>query len=535
MPDLIGEGRRTKTVGCIAAISVVFLGLVAGDAYSQYDLVIRGARLLDGAGNPWRYVDVAVSGDRVAAVGDLAGARARRVIDASSLYVAPGFIDVHSHTGRGLATSELSHARPLLAQGITTVVVNPDGGGPVDLAEQRSRLLEHGLGVNVAQLVPHGSVRRAVIGMQDRSPTAEELGQMRDLVLRGMETGAFGLSSGLYYAPGSYAQTEEVIELAKVVAQFGGVYTSHIRDEADYNIGVVAAVEEVIRIAREARVTGIVTHIKVLGPRVWGFSSAIVHRIQRARAEGAEVFADQYPYAASGTSISGALVPRWAQVGGRDALLARLDSAETLARFRADLLENLDRRGGAARLQFQRHEPDTTIEGHTLKEVADERGMEPVQLAIDLLRAGGAGLVSFNMHDDDVATLMRQPWTMTSSDGSITQMGRGVPHPRWYGTFPRKIRKYVLEDGVIDLTTAIRSMTSLSAGVMRLTDRGMLRPGAVADIVVFDLERVRDKATYTEPHQLSEGMVYVLVNGRLAVDEGEFTDVMSGRVLKRER
>jgi len=516
---------------CLGVLALSVCGSVR--ASGQYDFIIRGGRLLDGSGNPWRYADVAVSGDRIAAVGDLSAAAARRVVDARGLYVSPGFIDVHSHTGPGLATAELSRAYPLLAQGITTVFVNPDGGGPVDIAAQRQRLLRDGIGVNVAQFVPHGSVREAVIGMENRAPTPAELGEMQDLVRRGMEAGAFGLSSGLFYAPGSYAETEEVIALARVAGEYGGVYQSHIRDEADYSVGLIAAVDEVIRIAREGGLPGIVTHVKALGPRVWGYGRAIVHRIERAREEGVQVYADQYPYEASGTSITGALVPRWAQVGGQDALLARLDSAETRARLRADVIENLDRRGGADRLQVQRHEADTTIEGRTLQEVAAERGVHPADLALDLLEAGGATLVSFNMDPGDVADLMRQPWTMTCSDGSITRMGEGVPHPRWYGTFPRKIRKYVLEEGVLGLPTAVRSGTSLSAGVMGMADRGVIREGAIADIVVFDLDRLRDKATYDDPHQLSEGMVYVMVNGVLAIDGGVFTDTLSGRVLRR--
>jgi N-acyl-D-amino-acid deacylase len=518
----------------LCLVAVVCLGAASGaTAQEPYDIIIRNGRVLDGSGDPWYYADIAISGERIVAVGDLEGARARRVIDADGLYVAPGFIDVHTHAGEALDEPGLSAARPLLSQGITTVVINPDGGGPVDLAAQRAALLKDGLGVNVAQLIGHGSVRRRVLGMEDRAPTAEELERMRELVRAGMEEGGFGLSSGLYYAPGSYAATEEVIELAKVVAEYGGVYTSHIRDEADYNIGVVAAVDEVIRIAREAELPGIVTHIKVLGPRVWGYSLALVRRIERARAAGVEVYADQYPYAASGTSITGALVPHWAQVGGREALLQRIETPDDRARLRNDMLENLDRRGGAARLQFQDHEADHSIEGKTLQQVADERSMEPVDLAIELLKAGGAGLVSFNMQEADVELLMRQPWTMTSSDGGLTTMGRGVPHPRWYGTFPRKIRTYVLERHVIDLATAIRSMTLMSATVFDIRDRGALRPGAIADIVVFDLERLRDLATYQDPHQLCEGMVHVLVNGRFAIENEAFTDGMYGKVLSR--
>ena len=502
-------------------------------AQQPYDLVIRNGRVLDGTGVPWYYADVAISGDRIAAVGDLEGARARRVIDASGLFVAPGFIDVHTHAAPGLATPELSSAEPLLAQGLTTVIVNPDGGGPVDLAEQRARLLEHGLGVNVALLIGHGSVRQEVLGMEDRAPTPQELERMRELVRAAMEAGAFGMSSGLYYSPGSYATTEEVIELAKVVGDYGGLYTSHIRDEADYNIGVVAAVDELIRIAREAGIPGIVTHIKALGPRVWGYSQAMIERIERARAEGVEVWADQYPYEASGTSITGALVPRWALVGGPDSLRARIENPQTLRRLRADMLDNLDRRGGAARLSFRRYEPDPSIEGRTLQEVAAQRGLEPVDLAIELLETGGAGFVSFNMKTEDVELFMRQPWTMTCSDGDLERMGVGKPHPRSYGTFPRKIRVYVLERGVIDLATAVRSMTGLSATVFRLHDRGYLRPGAAADIVVFDLDRLRDTATYDDPHQLAEGMVHVLVNGEFAIESGQLTGELNGRVLSR--
>lgn len=514
-------------------LSLLLVAFPRCGAAQQYDLLIRGGRVLDGSGNPWYYADIAVSGDRIVAVGGLKSATARRVIDARGLYVAPGFIDPHSHAAEGLERADLSGAEPLLAQGVTTVLVNPDGGGPVDLAAQERALLAHGLGVNVAQLVPHGSVRRAVLGMSDRAPTPAELERMRELVREGMRAGAFGLSSGPYYAPGSYSTTEELIELAKVAAEFGGVYTSHIRDEGDYTIGVVAAVDEVIRVAKEAGLPGVVTHIKALGPRVWGYSLALVERINRARSQGVEVFADQYPYEASGTSITGALVPRWALVGGDTALRRRLDDPAELAKLKAEMVENLERRGGADRIQFGRHRADPSIEGRTLAEVARQRGKEPVDVAIDILKAGGASVVSFNMSETDIEILMKQPWTMTCSDGDLVPMGEGVPHPRSYGTFPRKLRAYAVERGVIDLAAAIRSMTSLPATVFRLADRGVVRPGAYADLVVFDLDRLRDRATYREPHQLAEGMVYVVVNGGLAVDGGRFTGARTGRVLKR--
>ncbi|HXV85916.1 MAG TPA: amidohydrolase family protein [Gemmatimonadales bacterium] len=518
----------------LAGLSGMLLGGQPARAQAAFDVLLRNGRVLDGSGNPWYAADVALTGDRIAAVGTLTGARAARVIDVTGLYVAPGFIDVHSHAGPALATPDLSGAEQLLAQGITTVFVNPDGGGPADLTAQRASLLKDGLGVNVAQLVPHGSVRATVLAMQDRAPDAGELDRMRQLVRAGMEAGAFGLSSGPFYAPGSYSTTAELVELAKVAAEFGGAYTSHIRDESDYTIGVVAAVEEVITVAREARLPGVVTHIKALGPRVWGFSSALINRIERARASGVEVWADQYPYEASGTSITGALLPRWAEVGGDTALQRRLRTPAERARMRRDMEDNLDRRGGAGRLQFRRYRPDPAIEGRTLADVARERGVDPIELALDLLAHGGASVASFNMVDSDIEALMRQPWTMTSSDGDLVRFGEGVPHPRGNGTFPRKIRRYVVDRNVVDLAFAIRSMTSLPAMVFRVPDRGFVRPGAMADLVVFDLERVRDLATYERPHQLAEGMVYVVVNGGLAMERGRATGAKQGRVLSRK-
>lgn len=505
---------------------------VGADAAQEADLILRNGRLLDGGGNPWVLGDVAIRGDRIVAVGRLGGWTAPEVVDVSGLYVAPGFIDPHSHAGGGLASEDRSHAIPQLAQGVTTVFVNPDGGGPADLAEQREELLRDGLGVNVAQLVPHGSVRREVLGMENRLASPEELERMRDLVREGMDEGAFGLSSGPFYAPGSYSDTRELVELARVAAGYGGVYTSHIRDESDYTIGLIAAVDEVITVARETGARGVVTHVKALGPRVWGYSTAVVRRVEQARTEGVEVFADQYPYIASATGLSSALLPRWAQEGGEDRMRERFLDPETRPRLLQEMEENLDRRGGADRIQFRYFEEDPSIEGRTLAEVAESRGRDPVEMALELLSQGLPGIVSFNMDERDVVELMRQPWTMTSSDGDFPRWEVGVPHPRTYGTFPRKLRRYVVEEGVLTLEEAVRSMTSLPALVHHMVDRGVLRPGTMADVVVFDLARVRDRATFTEPHQLSEGMVHVLVNGAFAVRDGDFTEVRSGRVLR---
>lgn len=527
--------RRARHAVIHAAVALLLaLAAATGAAAQQpYDLLLRGARVLDGTGNPWYEADVAIRGDRIAEIGDLADARAAVVVDASGLFVAPGFIDAHSHAGGSLANPELSAAAPLLMQGITTVFVNPDGGGSVDLVEQRSELEAARPGVNVALLVPHGSVRGAVLGMADRAPTPAELDRMRDLVRAGMEAGAFGMSSGPFYAPGSYAKTDELVALARIAAEYGGAYTSHIRDESDYTIGLVAAVDEVIEVAREAELPGVVTHIKALGPRVWGYSAALVHRIDRAREQGIEVYADQYPYDASSTSLSAALVPRWAQAGGRDSLRMRLDDPQSRARIRAEAIENLDRRGGADRIMFGRYAEEPSIEGRTLAQVASERGVHPVDLTLDLVREGGPGIISFNMHENDILTLMRQPWTMTASDGSLPRMGVGFPHPRAYGTFPRKLRRYALDDDAVDLGAAIRSMTSLPATVFRMKDRGVLRPGAIADIVVFDPARITDRATFQEPHQLAEGIVHVLIGGQFAVRDGRPAAERLGAVLNR--
>lgn len=534
MNEILSYSSTTmRTVLLLAGCIFVLAGVTGpAGAQSTYDVLIENGRVLDGSGNPWVRADVAVDGEHIAAVGDLASARADSVIDASGHYVTPGFIDAHSHAGGGLDDSALSGARQLLAQGITTVVINPDGGGAVDLDAQRDSLMKHGLGVHAAQLVPHGSIREEVMGRADRAPTDAELEEMKALVREGMEAGGFGLSSGPFYAPGSYAETEEFIATARVAAEYGGVYQSHIRDESNYSVGLIAAVDEVIRIAQEADLPGIVTHVKALGPPVWGFSSAVEQRIERARAEGVEVFADQYPYMASATSLTAALVPRWAQAGGRDSLVHRLRDSETRARIREEMVPNLERRGGADRLQFRSYDPDASVEGRTLAEVADERGEDPLATALDLIEEGTPGVVSFNMLAQDVKRFMRQPWTMTSSDGGLGPMGEGVPHPRNYGAFPRKLRTYVQDEEVIDMGFAIRSMTHLTASVLGMERRGRIEPGAKADVVVFDPERINDRATFQSPHQYSEGVVHVLVNGTWALKKGEVTGKRAGTVLR---
>ena len=516
-------------VGMVVALTTTIFTQPA----PPYDVLIRNGRVLDGSGNPWIAADIGIRSGRIVDIGRLGNVPAARTIDAAGLTVSPGFIDVHSHANGGLS-GELRDARQLLAQGLTTVALNPDGGGPTDLRAQRTGFETRGVGVNVALYVPHGSIRREVIGMADRAPTGAELERMVTMARNGMEAGGIGLSSGLYYAPGSYATTEEVIALAKVVGAMGGVYESHIRDEADYSVGVVAAVQEVIRIADEAHIPGIVAHMKALGPASWGLSMALVERIRQARDRGVEVWADQYPYEASGTGIVGALVPRWAEVGGRAELLKRINGPEH-DRLAADVRRNFERRGGPDTLVISQYAANPALEGQSLAQVSKSAGKPPEETALDLILKGDASLVSFNMTESDIELIMRQPFTMTCTDGDLIPFGQGKPHPRGNGAFARKLRVYVRERGIIDLAFAIRSMTSLPASVFGLKDRGVLRPGAWADVLVFDPAQVRDAATYLEPHQLSEGMEFVLVNGVLVKDGRTFTGKLAGRVVSPER
>jgi N-acyl-D-amino-acid deacylase len=528
--------RRIMLRSSFAVLLLLTL-LTHSQAQQPLDVLIQNGRVMDGSGNPWIRGDVGIRGGTIVSVGSAIGAPAARVIDAAGRVVAPGFIDVHSHAAEGLTRPQLRQGRPVLAQGITTIVANPDGGGPVDLAAQRAALEKEGIGPNVALLIGHGSVRRAVVGAANRPPADGELEKMRGLVRQGMEQGAFGLSSGLFYTPGSYARTEEVIELAKVAGQAGGLYTSHVRDESNYNIGVVASVDEVIRIAESANTVGIFSHAKALGPDTWGLSHAITHRIASARARGVQVFTDQYPYEASSTSLRAALLPDGVAAPAVEQLenpsamtpeqRAVFDTAVKVA------TENLRRRGGPASILIAHFRPDPSLEGRTLEQIATARTQDPVLAALHLIARQAPSIVSFNMSEDDIAHFMQQPYTMTSTDGGLVAMGEGKPHPRNYGSFPRKLARYVRERGTITLEHAIRSMTSLPATVFGMKDRGIIRAGAAADLVIFDPAKVMERSTYTDPHQLAEGIDIVMVNGVVVKEGATFTDALPGKVLRK--
>jgi N-acyl-D-aspartate/D-glutamate deacylase len=360
--------------------------------------------------------------------------------------------------------------------------------------------------------------------MSSAAPTAAQLDSMRALVRRAMDAGAVGLSSGLFYAPGSFGTTEEVIELARIAAEFGGLYDSHTRDESSYGIGLVASVTEAMRIGRESGARVNISHIKALGVDVWGRSDTVIALVRAARAAGEQVTADQYPYTASGTSISASMLPRWAESGGRDSVRARLADPALRPRIEREMLDNMRRRGGANSLLITSTR-DSTLRGKTLLQVADARGTDTLQTAIDIILAGGAGVASFNMNEDDIKAFMKEDWVATGSDGS-------GGHPRKYGTFPRKIRRYVLDDAVISMPAAIRASSSIAARQFRLAERGELREGWYADVIVFDPATIRDVSTFEEPQLLATGVKHVLVNGTLAVRDGAYTGARAGIVLR---
>ncbi len=473
-----------------------------------------------------RRADVAITGDRITFIGnaDSSHIDAARTIDAAGLVVAPGFIDPHTHTQGDLSNAERKPNLAYLMQGVTTVATNNDGGGPTDIGRMLDGWAKSGIGTNAAVYIGQGSVRGAVLGMSAAAPTPAQLDSMKRMVSRAMDQGAIGLSTGLYYAPGSYAATEEVIELAKVAAAKGGGYDTHLRDESSYTIGLIGAVNEAIRIGREARLPIHISHIKALGADVWGQSDTVIALIERARAEGVDVTASQYPYDASGTSVGASLLPRWAEAGGRDSLRARANDPAVRKRLVADMNDNLRRRGGPSTLLITATR-DTSIRGKRLDAIASARGVTPIDAALQIILAGDASVASFNMSEKDIENFMTQDFVVTCSDGS-------EGHPRKYGTFPKLFHDYVFTKHLLSLPRAVQRSSAETAKLLRLDHRGLLAPGYYADVVVFDSTRFVDRSTYEQPTLLATGMQYVFVNGIAAVDRGKYSGALAGRPLR---
>ncbi len=505
----------------------------AAQRAQSFDLILRGGRVIDGTGNPWVRADVGVRGDRIARIGDLTDAVAGRDIDATGLVVAPGFIDPHTHAVRGIF--DVPTADNYLLQGVTTLTEGNDGSSPFPIGSHLARIAETAISPNWAVFVGQGTIRSEVVGADDREPTPDELDRMRALVAEAMAQGALGLSTGLFYVPGSFTSTEEIIELSKVAATHGGIYISHMRDEAQR---LLDSVRETIRIGEEAGLPVQMTHHKAISKDMWGQSVESLALVDVARARGVDITIDQYPYTASQTTIN-ALVPQWAQAGGRDELLARLDDPETRRRIRGEIVYRIehDRGGGDPQnVVIGLCTWDRSLEGKSLAGILAERETEvtlanAADLVMEIIIRGGARAIYHAMDEADVERIMQHPVTAIGSDGGVSVFGESVPHPREYGTFARVLARYVRERGVLTLEEAVRKMSGATAQRLGLQDRGVLREGLFADIAVFDSATIQDRATFAEPHQYAEGIAYVLVNGTLVVDDGRHTGARPGRVL----
>lgn len=525
----------------LRALLFTLLSLCAATAQAQgserWSLLIKNGSVVDGTGAARFNADIAIVGDRIVAVSRSAldASRADRVIDARGLIVAPGFIDLHAHLEPLLTMPD---ARSHVTQGVTLALGGPDGSGPLPLAPYLESAERAGLGMNVAYLVGHNSVRRAVMGTENRAPTSDERARMTALVRAGMGDGAFGISTGLRYVPGYYSNTDEVIALSRAAADSGGIYTSHLREEG---LGLLEGVAEAIRIAREARIPVVLTHHKAVGQPMWGKSVVTLAMVDSARAAGLDVMLDQYPYTASQTSLS-VLIPPWALSGGTAALRERLTNAalrDSIERGIVVLL-NTDRGGGdTRRVQFGTVSWDRSLEGKTLYDWAERRGVghtmeAAAKLVLEGELNGGAGMVYHIMDEGDVRRIMGHPQTMIASDGRLTRPGDGVPHPRSYGTFPRVLGHYVREQQVLTLEQAVHKMTGMPARRLSLTgQRGCVAVGCFADITIFDAATVGSPATFEQPHQYATGIPFVIVNGIPVVDGGVFTQLRPGRALRR--
>ena len=485
-----------------------------------------------GNGDPSQSVDIGIIGDEISFIGKIDPNPEATVIDASGLVVSPGFVDIHAHLDPIL---ELSECESHIRQGSTTAIGGPDGRGPWPFGDYLDTLNSIGVGMNVGFLMGHNKIRTNVMGLENRAPTSDELDSMKMQMQVAMDEGAFGISTGLKYLPGTFAKIDEVIEISKVAAENGGIYTSHLRDEGE---GLIEGVKEAITIGEEAGIPVVLTHHKVIGKPMWGRSGESLALIDEARARGLDVMADQYPYAASHTGI-GVLIPSWARAGGNGKYRQRIADPILKDSIKKQIIYNiLNDRGGSdlRRIQFSKVSWNKDLEGKTLHDWCIMEGMEPnlengSELAIRAQFSGGASCIYHAMSEDDVRNIMRHPYTAIASDGRLSEKGNGSPHPRCYGTFVRVLGKYVREENVLTLEDAIRKMTSLPAKRMGLVDRGVLKVGNKADITIFDKNSVAEVGTFTDPHHFPVGIIHVLINGKFAMKDEEFLGKKNGTVL----
>ena len=509
----------------------------------QFDLIIRNARIVDGTGSPWFRGEIAIRGDQIAAIARRIDAPASRIIDAADQIVAPGFVDIHVHAlgGAGLPPDvfpivEVPTADNYVRQGVTTLITGPDGFSPIPLRPALERIATTGITPNLGSFIGHGSVRESVFGRVNRPPSADELERMRAVVRDGMRDGAFGLSTGLFYVPATFSRTDEVIELAKVAGAMGGMHISHVRDE---ELDVEGSIRETIAIGEHGGLPTQVTHHKTIGKAAWGKTVATLRLIDEARQRGVDVTVDVYPYPASATTISAALMPTWAQEGTRADVLNRLRDPATRRRIMVETMRILleGRGGGDARnVMVSRCDWNASLAGLRLDAVAVTRGKsnsveDAADTALWLVESGDCGGIYFAISEEDIQRVLRHPASMIASDGQVVAFGRASPHPRSYGTFARVLGRYVRELKVLALEDAVRKMSSYPARRIGLADRGMLRAGMKADVAIFDPETVRDMSSFDQPHQYAQGVSTVIINGQVAFESGKMTGARPGRVL----
>ena len=512
------------------------LVILISSCSQEVDLLIRNGTVIDGSGSAGAPLEIAITGNQIVKIGSSLNVTPKRIIDASGLVVSPGFIDVHAHIE---PLTMMPNAESHVRQGVTTALGGPDGGGPLPLGAYLDSLAVQGVGMNVAYLVGHNTVRNHVMGLVNRAPDDKELERMKTLIATSMEEGAYGMSTGLKYLPGTYAKLDEVIALSKVAAQQGGIYTSHLREEG---LGLIEAVSEAITISDKAKIPVVLTHHKAMGQPMWGKSEQTLAMVDSARAIGLDIMMDQYPYTASHTGIS-VLIPSWALEGHPiTEFTKRCQDPVLRDSIKRGIMYNLinDRGGGdLRRVQFSTFNWKPELEGKTLYDWAVADGLDPsietgAELVMQAQLHRGAKCIFHAMNEDDVRRIMQHPFSMVASDGRLSTPGKGHPHPRAYGTFPRVLGHYSRDEGVIPLEEAIRKMTSLPAQRLGLTNRGLIREGHIADLTIFNPETVKDEATFQDPHRYPTGIEYVLINGQFAVDEGTFQNKLAGSVLRKK-
>ena len=491
------------------------------------DILIRNGTVYNGVDSIPSKVSIGIKDDKIVYMGSEndVSVNAAKIIDAQNLIVSPGFIDPHTHADRDLIHPKTSNNLPFLMQGITTTVVGNDGESYYPISKYKALFNEIGIGTNAILLTGHGTIRSQVIGSGNRLASEDEILKMQQLVQQEMDAGAFGMSTGLFYAPGSFSNTQEVIALAKIVAKNNGIYDTHLRDESSYTVGLIPAIEEAISIGREAKLPIHISHIKCLGADVWHQSDSIIKLIDQAQKEGVDVTANQYPYDASATSLQAAVVPRWLESGGRDSLFIRYNTKKLRPSILNETKSNILRRGGPETLLVVRAK-DSILIGKNLKELSERFSTSPEETVFKILETNNVGVASFNMNSEDIENFMKQDWVVTGSDGN-------TGHPRKYGTFPRKYSKYVKEDRIISLTQFITNSTSKTAQIFKIPNRGKLKEGCYADIIIFNPQTFKDKANYNNAYVLAEGLEYSIINGKISVEQGTFTGALNGKVLEK--